>query len=268
MPPSNFPTPNIYLYITKNEKVIHTCIRSMVSRPSSWKQKPPNFTIFLLILLCLTLTFVTHMITTYNLQRLDDETPIITSSTYTTPRWYDKLQNMIQSPSDKLKIALVNLDVDHDHDQFQVNGVADVTTINFKRVDGDKKWEDFFPEWVDEDEKWGRMKCPEMPLAELSYDQKVDVVVAGVPDGVRDVFRLQVNLVVANVLVNNGGEVFVVFIGKSGPMLEIFRCDDMIWEEADYYRIYKPDLNRLKHKLSMPVGSCMISSSSQQLSGN
>ncbi|KAI3810654.1 hypothetical protein L1987_20276 [Smallanthus sonchifolius] len=102
-----------------------------------------------------------------------------------------------------------------------------------------------------------------------SYE-KVDVVVARVPDGVRDVFRLQVNLVVANVLVNSGweeggdGEVYVVFIGRSGPMWEIFRCDDIIFEESDY-KIYKPDLKRVKQKVNMPVGSCMIASSSSSL---
>lgn len=110
-----------------------------------------------------------------------------------------------------------------------------------------------------------------------SYDQKVDVVVARIPEGVRDVVRLQVNLVVANVLVNSGWEngdhdhkeVYVVFIGRSRPMWEIFRCDDIIWEEEEGdYRIYKPDLIRLKQKMNMPVGSCMIPSTSLQSPGN
>ncbi|KAL8205958.1 hypothetical protein R6Q57_009509 [Mikania cordata] len=212
----------------------------------------------LLLLICLTLTLLIHT-TTYNLYP-DNEPP--TNRYYTAtepPSWYDKLQYMIENRSDKLKIGLVNLDVD----QIQVNGLADVTTINFKKIEGDKKWEDFFPEWVDEDGKWGPMKCPEIPMPRDFG--KVDVVVALVPDGGRDLFRLQVNLVVANVLVNGGlddGEVvYVVFIGKLGPMWEIFRCDDLIWEESDY-RIYKPDLKKLQQKVNMPVGSCMIPSSS------
>ncbi|KAK9054822.1 hypothetical protein SSX86_025901 [Deinandra increscens subsp. villosa] len=241
------------------------------SKPFPSKQKP--FTL-LLLLLCLTLTLLIQYNTTYNLH-LDDDPPatLLPYAATGPPRWYDKLQYMIQNHSNnKLKIGLVNLDVD----QIQVNGLADVTTINFKSVinnDGgeNKKWEDFFPEWVDEDGKWGTMKCPEIPLPE-SYE-KVDVVVARVPGGGqrRDLFRLQVNLVVANVLVNSGWgvdgdheEVYVVFIGdlSGGPMWEIFRCDDMIWEEKDY-RIYKPDLGKLKQKVNMPVGSCMISPSHQ-----
>ncbi|KAF5809923.1 putative glucuronosyltransferase [Helianthus annuus] len=226
----------------------------MASKPFSSKQT------LVLVVLCLTLTLTTYNLRCYN----DDEAAITTTAlhyaTTEPPGWYDKLQYMIQKRSDKLKIGLVNLHLD----QIQVNGLADVTTINFKIVDVDKKWEDFFPEWVDEDGKWGPMKCPEIPMPR-TYE-KVDVVVARVPDGVRDVFRLQVNLVVANVLVKSGlggdGEVYVVFIGRSGPMWEIFRCDDMIWEESDY-KIYKPDLKRLQQKVNMPVGSCMISSSLQ-----
>ncbi|PWA57428.1 plant glycogenin-like starch initiation protein 5 [Artemisia annua] len=234
----------------------------MASKPFFSKKKP-NFPLFLL-LLCLTLTLLIHT-TTYNLQ--PDEPPITSTTlrlaTIEPPPWYGKLQYMLKIRSAKLKIGLVNVEADH----AQVNGLADVTKINFEKVGGDKKWEDFFPEWVDENGKWGPMKCPEIPMPE-SYE-KVDVVVAQVPNGVRDVFRLQVNLVVANVLVNSGWEngddreMYVVFIGKSGPMWEIFRCDDIIWEEGDY-KIYKPDLRRLQQKVNMPVGSCMIHSPSLQ----
>ena len=81
----------------------------------------------------------------------------------------------------------------------------------------------------------------------------------------RDVFRLQVNLVVANLAVESGmmqgGDVertvIVVFIGECGPMLEIFRCDDLV-EHGDDFWVYRPDLRKLRQKLLMPVGSCQL----------
>lgn len=106
-----------------------------------------------------------------------------------------------------------------------------------------------------------------MPAAVEEYES-VDVVVAGVPcsggGNERDVFRLQVNLVAANLTVRSGwreggvdGTVYVVFVGSCGPMREIFRCDDLTWHEGEYW-VYKPDLKRLKQKVLMPVGSCML----------
>lgn len=105
----------------------------------------------------------------------------------------------------------------------------------------------------------------------------LDVIVARVPcggegknmKGIRDVWRLQVNLVVANLAVANGWPVqnqasedmdrtvYVVFMGSCGPMQEIFRCDDLLTHVGDYW-IYKPQLRKLKRKVLMPAGSCQI----------
>ncbi|KAK9215530.1 hypothetical protein WN944_007535 [Citrus x changshan-huyou] len=112
----------------------------------------------------------------------------------------------------------------------------------------DKKWEDFFPEWIDEDYKWAPPACPEIPMPAQDY-RYLDVIVARVPcrgdgdagGGVRDVFRLQVNLVVANLAVESGWvkpdvdrAVYVVFVGSCGATVEMFRCDDLVEHAGDY----------------------------------
>ncbi|KAH9689159.1 putative UDP-glucuronate:xylan alpha-glucuronosyltransferase 4 [Citrus sinensis] len=119
--------------------------------------------------------------------------------------------------------------------------------------------------------KWAPPACPEMPMPAQDY-RYLDVIVARVPcrgdgdagGGMRDVFRLQVNLVVANLAVESGWvkpdvdrAVYVVFVGSCGAMVEMFRCDDLVEHAGDYW-VYKPDLRRLKHKVLMPVGSCQI----------
>ncbi|KAH9689064.1 putative UDP-glucuronate:xylan alpha-glucuronosyltransferase 5 [Citrus sinensis] len=143
--------------------------------------------------------------------------------------------------------------------------------VRFDHVGEDKKWEDFFPEWIDEDHKWVPPACPDIPMPAQDY-RYLDVIVARVPcrgdgdagGGMRDVFRLQVNLVVANLAVESGWvkpdvdqAVYVVFVGSCGAMVEMFRCDDLVEHAGDYW-VYKPDLRRLKHKVLMPVGSCQI----------
>uniref|UniRef100_A0A7N0TG65 Hexosyltransferase n=1 Tax=Kalanchoe fedtschenkoi TaxID=63787 RepID=A0A7N0TG65_KALFE len=137
--------------------------------------------------------------------------------------------------------------------------------IKFDRVREGMKWEELYPEWIDEEVKFGvPPSCPDIPLAvEESSNNKVDVLVARGPCGVRDVFRLQVNLVVADLAVRNGGgelkdtAVLVVFIGECGPMMEVFTCDDLL-REGDGFWIYKPNLNKLRQKMEMPIGSCQL----------
>ncbi|KAF5192985.1 Hexosyltransferase [Thalictrum thalictroides] len=144
------------------------------------------------------------------------------------------------------------------------------TMVHFDSVPKDRHWEDYFPEWIDEDEKWNAPKCPDIPMPHFKNYGKFNLIVVKVPcgndhqvkgQGVRDVFRLQVNLVVANLVVNNGDDddqnVFIVFISLCGPMIEIFRCDDLVRHEGVFW-IYKPDLRRLKQKVIMPVGSCQL----------
>ena len=88
--------------------------------------------------------------------------------------------------------------------------------------------------------------------------------------GIRDVFRLQVNLVVANLVVRNGWispdvnqTVYAVFIGSCAPMVKIFRCDDRVMHQGDHW-VYKPELRRLKQKVLMPFGSCQLAPSYAQ----
>ncbi|XP_062005548.1 putative UDP-glucuronate:xylan alpha-glucuronosyltransferase 5 [Rosa rugosa] len=178
----------------------------------------------------------------------------------------------------KMKVGLVN--VDHDHTQLMhgLEGI-DPVPVRFDRVAADRKWEDFFPDWIDEDERWGRPKCPEIPMPKFEDYKGIDVILAKVPcgtnigsgkkEGVRDVFRLQVNLVVANMAARIGWmdpdygaphrTVYVVFIGSCGPMVEIFRCDDLVMRQGNY-RVYKPEIGRLKQKVLMPFGSCELAS--------
>ncbi|OVA12561.1 Glycosyl transferase [Macleaya cordata] len=170
----------------------------------------------------------------------------------------------------EIKIGLVNIGDDQGKEE-EWRELGKTSLVNFERVSRDRRWEDYFPEWIDEEKKWRSPSCPEIPMPNYENYDEFDVVVSNVPcgnesekEGIRDVFRLQVNLVVANLVVRNGRyingqdrSIYVVFIGSCGPMWEIFRCDDLIRHEGKVW-IYKPDLRRLKQKVLMPVGTCQL----------
>ncbi|XP_059311200.1 putative UDP-glucuronate:xylan alpha-glucuronosyltransferase 5 [Lycium ferocissimum] len=194
----------------------------------------------------------------------------ILSMQYVTnkPQWFRLLQDELKDKS-TLKIGLVNLDDVSFLDYVGLHGAENIETfyVKFPNFSDKIKWKDLFPEWIDENEVSAKPTCPEIPMPVFEDYEELDVVVAKVPckhvgAGSRDVFRLQVNLVVANMLVRGGGwnkkrPVYAVFIGDCGPMWEIFRCEDMLLHEENL-RVYKPDLKKLKEKILMPVGSCQL----------
>ncbi|KAL5060999.1 hypothetical protein RYX36_032603 [Vicia faba] len=193
----------------------------------------------------------------------------------TKPSWFKFIEQDFHS-KEKIKIGLVNINQKFMYENIDaVRSRVDIVPIPFDRVDENLKWNEFFPEWIDEEDKVNKPKCPNMPMPALENYKDLDVVVARVPCGersiegkaIRDVFRLQVNLVVANLAVgakwlkkieSDHGNIYVVFVGSCSPMVEIFRCDDLLMHQNDYW-VYKPDLKRLKQKTLMPVGSCQIS---------
>lgn len=189
-----------------------------------------------------------------------------------SPEWYNVL--MKETQGKKIKVGLLNIDEGADEID-QLHGLVEVVTVRFDHVNKDHQWLDFFPEWMDEDKIEGPPSCPEIPMPEFEDYHGLDVVVVQVPckrgsdkEGIRDVFRLQLNLVAANLLVRSAGwknhsnyqwdrTVYAVFIGSCGPMREIFRCDDLLVHEEEFL-VYKPHLRKLTQKVLMPVGTCQI----------
>ncbi|KAJ8763236.1 hypothetical protein K2173_026137 [Erythroxylum novogranatense] len=166
----------------------------------------------------------------------------------------------------RLKIGMVNMDVDEDSD-WEIHG--ETVPIHFERVPKLLKWEDLFPEWIDEEEKNKVPSCPEIPMPDFKIYGKMDMIVAKLPckypeEGWnREVFRLQVHLIAAKLAVEKGKRdgklrTKVLLRSKCRPMMELFRCDDLVRREGEWW-LFEPEVARLEHKISLPVGSCKLS---------
>ncbi|GMY21515.1 putative udp-glucuronate:xylan alpha-glucuronosyltransferase 4 [Fagus crenata] len=254
----------------------------MGSKTSS--SKPKHFILFVLLLsfslFILVLSFRPKLNPT-NTRRLQRQAKI--------PIEFNLIAKGIKGK--KVKVGLVNVDdrIEATYGLLELSGIeatygllrlsgleTEIVKVGFDHVAKDLTWDDFFPEWINEEyEKWGiPPKCPEIPLPRVEDYEGLDMVIARVPcdrvkenEGIRDLFRLQVNLVVANLVVRSGWispnvdrTVYVVFIGSCGPMVEIFRCDDLVMHHGDYW-VYKPELRRLKQKVLVPFGSCQLAHS-------
>jgi xylan alpha-glucuronosyltransferase len=164
-----------------------------------------------------------------------------------------------------VKIGLVNMEEEELRD-WGING--QVTTIKFERVSTKFEWKDLFPEWIDEEEDSEGSTCPEVPMPDVTLYDEVDVVVARLPCKMpeegwnRDVFRLQVHMVSAKIAarrgrMNQNGTVKVIFISKCEPMMDIFRCDDLVHSEGEWW-MYEANVAKLEEKLRLPLGSCSL----------
>lgn len=163
------------------------------------------------------------------------------------------------------KIGMVNMDED-DVTGWKAHG--ETIPIGFETVSEFFKWPDLFPEWIDEEEETDVPSCPEIPMPDFEVYDNLDLVVAKLPckypeEGWnREVFRLQVHLIAANLAVKKGRRDWnwrtkVVFWSKCRPMLELFRCDDLVKQEGDWW-FYEPELTKLEQKVSLPIGSCKL----------
>ncbi|KAK8531657.1 hypothetical protein V6N13_131019 [Hibiscus sabdariffa] len=167
----------------------------------------------------------------------------------------------------KIKIGLININPYEEIEYQSPGSVVTTVRVRFDRVHRETKWEDFFPA----KNSSPLPSCPEIPMPALEDYEDLDVVVVKLPckgwtgrSGLKDVFRLQVNLVAANVLVASGWvtpdikrAVYAVFVGNCEPMPEIFVCEDLLRKVDDHW-VYKPELRRLKQTVVMPPGSCQL----------
>ncbi|KAL4307945.1 hypothetical protein HN51_042373 [Arachis hypogaea] len=168
-------------------------------------------------------------------------------------------------------IGMVNFDEEEDDvSEWNMQGEKTIIPIHFEKVSSQFNWTDLFPEWIDEEEESDVPSCPDIPMPDFNVHQNMDIIVAKLPcnnnkEGWgRNVYRLQVHLIVANLAAKNKGKrdygrlkTKVVFLSKCRPMLEIFRCNDLVKNDGDWW-YYEPDLKRLEQKVSLPVGSCKL----------
>ncbi|KAL0351994.1 UNVERIFIED_CONTAM: UDP-glucuronate:xylan alpha-glucuronosyltransferase 2 [Sesamum calycinum] len=165
----------------------------------------------------------------------------------------------------RMRIGMVNMD-DEDVSEWKAHG--QVVPIPFERVSNMFEWKALFPEWIDEEEEYSGSLCPEIPMPDLDKNEKMDLIVAKLPCRApeegwnRDVFRLQVHLLVANMAVRRGrwewgGRMKVVFLSQCMPMVELFRCNELAGKEGEWW-YYRPEMSRLEQKVTMPIGSCNL----------
>ncbi|KAL9330587.1 hypothetical protein ACSQ67_000197 [Phaseolus vulgaris] len=152
-----------------------------------------------------------------------------------------------------VKMGMVNM---HEDDVSEWSSLGETTQVYFERVSEFFNWTDLFPEWIDEEEESDVPSCPEIPMPDFAAFETMDVIIAKLP------CKLQVHMIVANLVVKKGKKDWnwktkVVLWSKCRPMMELFRCKDLVKQENEWW-YYEVDVKWLEQKVSLPVGSCNL----------
>ncbi|XP_058188941.1 putative UDP-glucuronate:xylan alpha-glucuronosyltransferase 3 [Rhododendron vialii] len=136
--------------------------------------------------------------------------------------------------------------------------------LNLDHVSNNITWESLYPEWIDEEEEFEVPTCPKLPKLQVPGKPRLDLIAVKLPcnksgDWSRDVARLHLQLSAARLAATARGyhPVRVLLVTDCFPTPNLFTCKELLVREGDVW-LYEPNLNMLREKLQLPVGSCEL----------
>ncbi|KAK9740924.1 hypothetical protein RND81_03G071500 [Saponaria officinalis] len=125
-------------------------------------------------------------------------------------------------------------------------------------------WETLYPEWIDEEEEFEVPSCPSLPSINVPRNARMDLIAVKLPCNKagkwwRDVARLHLQLAAARLIASAKGsrDVHLLLVTECFPIPNLFSCKELIAHSGNAW-LYKPNLNTLREKVQLPVGSCEL----------
>ncbi|XP_016433461.2 putative UDP-glucuronate:xylan alpha-glucuronosyltransferase 3 [Nicotiana tabacum] len=180
---------------------------------------------------------------------------------------WDQISRVIEKLADRHEyqgVGLLNFN-DSEIDQLkQLLPDAEHVILNLDYVPNNMTWETLYPEWIDEEEEFEVPTCPSLPQIQFPGKPRIDLIVVKLPckkskDWYRDVARLHLQLAAARLAATNKGyhPVHVLLVTENFPTPNLFTCKELVVREGNAW-LYEPNLNTLREKLNLPVGSCEL----------
>lgn len=183
---------------------------------------------------------------------------------------WDDVTKTLESIEEGRTIGVLNFDSNEIQRWREVSKSNDnkdeenVVVLNLDYADKNVTWDALYPEWIDEEQETEVPVCPNLPKIKVPT-RRLDLIVVKLPcrkegNWSRDVGRLHLQLAAATVAASAKGlfRGHVLFVSRCFPIPNLFRCKDLVSRRGDVW-LYKPNLDTLRDKLQLPVGSCELS---------
>ncbi|GMH14962.1 hypothetical protein Nepgr_016803 [Nepenthes gracilis] len=137
------------------------------------------------------------------------------------------------------------------------------TALHLENADDNISWDTLYPEWIDEEEESDIPTCPYLPKLEPPR-KRLDLIAVKLPcrnqaNWSRDVARLHLQLAAAGLAASAKGDypVHLLFITRCFLIPNLFTCNELVAHRGSVW-LYRPNLNVLREKIQLPIGSCEL----------
>lgn len=179
--------------------------------------------------------------------------------------WND-ISNVVEKISDKNDIqgiGILNFNKTEINTWKEFFPSAKYVNLQLDYAEKNVTWDSLYPEWIDEEQEDEVPSCPSLPKLEVPR-KRLDLIVVKLPcrneaNWSRDVGRLHLQLAAAGLAASAKGyyQVQLLFVTNCFPLPNLFTCKELVVRKGSVW-MYKPNLNVLREKLQLPVGSCEL----------
>ncbi|KAJ4831827.1 putative UDP-glucuronate:xylan alpha-glucuronosyltransferase 3 [Turnera subulata] len=180
---------------------------------------------------------------------------------------WDQVSDIIEKLNDTTEyqgIGLLNFNDTEIDNWKQLLPEIEHVVLHLDNLQKNVTWESIYPEWIDEEEEFEVPTCPLLPKIQVPGKPRLDIVAVKLPCNKsgrwsRDVARLHLQLAAASLAASAKSyhPVRVLLVTDCIPIPNLFTCKDLILRTGNFW-LYQPNLNILRAKLQLPVGSCEL----------
>lgn len=180
---------------------------------------------------------------------------------------WDQISDVIENLTDGSEyqgIGLLNFNESEIENWNQLLPEIEHVVLHLEHVAENITWESLYPEWIDEEEEFEVPTCPLLPKLKVPGKPRIDVIAVKLPCNKsggwsRDVARLHLQLAAASLAASAKSyhPVRLLLVTDCLPTPNLFTCKELIFHDGNLW-LYKPNLNVLREKVQLPVGSCEL----------